>query len=317
MRFCFIIIDRWMFASRKMDETDILPKSDREKQKMELKTIDLYQHFALPAPTGAAGKLSCYIQHTPNTVSARRTRPAILILPGGGYSHTSLREAEPVALRFLSRGYVAFVLHYTCAPATFPTQLREAALAMRYIRENADAMEVDAHMVAAMGFSAGGHLCGTLGTLFDSPAIADIASPQCAKPDLLALCYPVAIEWGATHEGTWQNIACGDAALRHRLSLDRLVRADMPPVLLWHTRDDASVPVRNSLVLAQALDAAGVDFAMHIYRHGAHGLANADVTVAPAYALPEVSADVGTWLDAVLCFFAEKGFQIHDYEVQK
>lgn len=300
-----------------MDETDILPKFDRKILKMEIKSIDLYQHFDLPAPAGAVGTLCCYISHTPDTVSAHRTRPAVLILPGGGYSHTSLREAEPVALRFLSRGYVAFVLHYSCAPAFFPTQLREAALAMRYIRENADAMEVDTHMVAAMGFSAGGHLCGTLGTLFDSPELADIAPPQLLRPGLIALCYPVAVEWGVTHAGTWQNIAHGDTALRHRLSLDRLVRADMPPVFLWHTRDDASVPVRNSLVLAQALDAVGVDFAMHIYRHGAHGLANADITVAPSYALPDVSADVGQWFDALLGFFAEKGFQINDFEVNR
>lgn len=300
-----------------MDETDILPKFDRKKRKMEIKHIDLYQHFALHAPAGAVGRLCCYIPHTPDTVSAHRTRPAVLIFPGGGYSHTSLREAEPVALRFLARGYVAFVLHYTCAPACFPTQLREASLAMRYIRENADAMEVDAHMVATMGFSAGGHLCGTLGTLFDSPEVSDIAPPQLLRPDLIALCYPVAVEWGATHEGTWQNIAHGDTVLRHRLSLDRLVRADMPPVFLWHTRDDPSVPVRNSLVLAQALDTAGVDFAMHIYRHGAHGLSNADITVAPAYALPEVSADVGEWLDALLGFLAEKGFQINDFEVNR
>lgn len=282
---------------------------------MDSKFVELYEHFGLNAPKGASARLTAYLSTTAHTVSACRTRPAVLILPGGGYGHTSLREAEPVALRFAARGYVPFVLHYSCAPASFPTQLREAAMAMRYIRENADLMEVDAHMVAAMGFSAGGHLCGTLGTMYDSPEVSDIGDAQILRPDALALCYPVAVAWGKTHEETFETVSGGDAALRSRLSLDRLVRGDMPPVFLWHTRDDASVPVRNSLLLAQALEEAGVDFSLHIYRHGPHGVSNADASVYPAGSVPEVSWDVPGWLEAEVRFFAEKGFRITDNEV--
>ena len=76
---------------------------------------------------------------------------------------------------------------------SFPVSLREAALAMRYIRANAQAMEIDPHMVAAMGFSAGGHLCGTLGTMWDAPEVADLAPAGMVRPDALGLCYPVAV----------------------------------------------------------------------------------------------------------------------------
>lgn len=88
-----------------------------------------------------------------------RTRPAILILPGGGYGHTSEREAEPVAMRFVAAGYAAFVLHYSCAPSRFPTALREAAMAMGYIRQNARRFAVHPHKVAALGFSPQGAIC--------------------------------------------------------------------------------------------------------------------------------------------------------------
>lgn len=278
------------------------------------KTEDLYGFFGLARDQAAGGRLSCWVSQTPVEVSARRKRPAILILPGGAYRHTSPREAEPVALRFAARGYAAFVLHYSCAPSRFPTALRESAMAMRYIRQMAEVYEIDPNKVAALGFSAGGHLCGTLGTLYDSPYVADLGEPRQLRPDALALCYPVAAAWGKTHEESFENISGRDAQLRQRLSLDRLVRPDMPPVFLWHTRDDSSVPCRNSLVLAQALEAAGVDFAMHIYRHGRHGLSTADAMAYPAQALPSISWDVPGWLEAAIRFFEEVGLVITDRE---
>lgn len=278
--------------------------------------VDIYQACGQRRPQDAAGgQLRVWAVQTPDKVSARRRRPAVLILPGGAYRWTSPREAEPVALRFLARGYVPFVLDYSCAPSRFPVSLREAAMAMRYIREHFQTYEVDPQMVIAMGFSAGGHLCGTLGTMFDCPEVADIGPAQLLRPDGLGLCYPVAVSWGNTHEESFEMISGGDPALRQRLSLDRLVRPDMPPVFLWHTRDDQSVPVRNSLVLACALEEAGVDFAMHIYRHGQHGLSTADAMVYPVYGLPETSWDVPDWLDAQIRFFEETGMKIRDYEV--
>ncbi len=296
-----------------MEDTDtLIPQFCKVIQKMEIKIVKLYQHYGFPADPGAKGQLTCWIQHTSREVSACRRRPAVLILPGGAYAWTSSRESEPVALRFVSRGYAAFVLDYSCAPMGFPVSLREAAMAMRYIRENAECFEVDPHMVAALGFSAGGHLCGCLGTMYDCPEMADLAPSEMIRPDALALCYPVAVSWGATHEMSFENISRGDAALRKRLSLDSLVRRDMPPVFLWHTRDDASVPVRNSLVLAQALEAAGVDFAMRIYRHGQHGLSTADEMVYPVGSVPDASPDVPDWVEAAIRFFTEIGLKIQD-----
>ena len=281
---------------------------------MRTETVNLYEYYGIPASEGAKGNLSCWNYQTSAAVSACRRRPAVLILPGGGYSRVSPREAEPVALRFIARGYAAFVLEYSCAPLHFPVSLREAALAVRYIREHAMDFEVNPRMVAAVGFSAGGHLCGTLGMLYDAPEVADLGTPGLLRPDALGLCYPVAVSWGHTHEGSFQNISAGDPALRSRLSLEKLVRPDMPPVFLWHTRDDASVPCRNSLILAAALEEAGVDFTFHLYRHGCHGLSTADEMVYPAHGVPQSSWDVPGWVEAMLLFFGEIGFRITDRE---
>lgn len=282
---------------------------------MELKIVDLYQSLNRTPPEGASAPLRCFIQRTSGQIAPRRLRPAVLILPGGGYSHVSEREAEPVALRFAARGWSAFILTYSVAPHKFPTALREAAMAMRWIRENAGAMEVDANKVAAMGFSAGGHLCGTLGTMFDCPEVRDIGPAALLRPDALGLCYPVAVSWGDTHEGSFRCLCGEDAALRRRLSLDALVRPDMPPVFLWHTRNDETVPVRNSLLLAQSLQEAGIEFAMHIFRQGRHGLSTADSQAYPMEGVPPVSWDVPGWLEAELRFFEEIGLKPQDYEV--
>ena len=281
---------------------------------MVVKVVNIYEESDLIIPENVVGRLTCYYGSTSDQISPCRRRPAVLILPGGGYFRTSAREMEPVALRFLARGYAAFVLEYSCAPHSFPTPLREAAMAMVYIRKNCDAFEVDPAMVTAIGFSAGGHLCGMLGTLYDCPELEDIACGAEIRPDALGLNYPVAVSWGETHADSFLNISGGDEALAARLSLDKLVRPDMPPVFLWHTRDDASVPCRNSLVLANALVEAGVDVSLHLYRKGKHGLSTADEMVYPVDAVPEISWDVPGWLESEIRFFADCGMKIKDLE---
>ena len=278
-------------------------------------TVDLYGYFGADRAGAQGGSLLCRVPMVLSLPNWRRRRPAVLILPGGGYHHTSDREAEPVALRFAAAGYAAFVLHYSCAPSRFPTALREAAMAMRYIRENADAFGIDPGMVGALGFSAGGHLCGCLGTMYDTEAVSDLGGPELLRPDGLCLCYPVTVSWGRTHQGSFENLCGPDEALRQRLSMEKLVRPDMPPVFLWHTRSDGSVPCVGSLILARALEEAGVDFALHIYRRGVHGLATGSIVSNGPDALEEVSRDVSQWLDACMVFWGEIGFKITDERV--
>ena len=162
---------------------------------MHTETINLYEHYHTAAP-GDGGQLVVYALEPIPKVDPKRRFPAVLILPGGAYSWVSPREAEPVAMRFLSRGFTCAILNYSCAPARFPVALREAAMAMGFLREQADRLHIDPEKVAALGFSAGGHLCGTLGTLYDAPEVADVAPAAMIRPDALVLCYPVSAAHG-------------------------------------------------------------------------------------------------------------------------
>lgn len=276
---------------------------------MKQTVINLYDYFHLEKPAHAKGTLTCLVQEISEEFCPNRNFPAMLVIPGGGYSFVSDREALPIAYQFLAKGYSAFILDYAVAPAMFPTALREAALAMRYIRENAEELHIRADRVAAIGFSAGGHLCGSLSTMYNCPELESFASPEQARPDAAALCYPVLLSWGPTHEGTMRNISGGDQALRERLSLEKQVHAGMPPVFLWHTRDDASVPARNSLIMACALEQAGLPFVLHIYRSGQHGLSMADETVYRKDTMPAViSADSLQWMPTLHCWLKEQDF---------
>lgn len=300
-----------------MDKTDSTIRIfGQEIQKMFIEVVDIYQSLGVEKPKEAVGRLTCYAPDMLESAEDRRRRPAVLILPGGGYAWTSRREQEPVALRYAARGWAAFTLEYTCARPTFPGALREAAMAMVHIRRNSARFGIDPHQVAAIGFSAGGHLCGMLGMLYDCPEVADIAGAEEIRPDALGLCYPVAVSWGRTHEESFHNLTGGDGALAERLSLERLVRPDMPPAFLWHTRSDGAVPCRNSLLLAAALEERGVDFSLHIYHRGGHGLSTVDELVYPTDCLPETSWDVPGWLEAQIRFFTDCGLKIQDYEVK-
>lgn len=279
---------------------------------MNVEIVDLYESCGIPKPEHGVGRLRCWI---PRPLQEGRTAPAVLILPGGAYACTSEREAEPVALRFAAQGYRAFVLDYACAPARFPMALGEAAMAMTYLRSHARVLGIQ--KIAALGFSAGGHLCGLLGTLFDHQSLLPVPAGESVRPDALVLAYPVTVSHGKTHADSFVNLTGGDARLTEKLSLETLVRKDMPPVFLWHTRDDGAVPVFGTLALARALEENGVPFALHIYAHGEHGLSTADSLVYPANQMPKVSTDVPGWIAAAQGFLAEHGFGIDDGEAEQ
>ena len=61
---------------------------------------------------GSEARFFGYVADNSEEMEPDRIRPAILILPGGGYAMTSDREAEPVALQFLAKGFAI-----RCSPA--------------------------------------------------------------------------------------------------------------------------------------------------------------------------------------------------------
>lgn len=156
----------------------------------------------------------------------------------------SQREAEPVALRYFAEGLDAFVLDYDVAPKHYPTQLLQAGMAMLYLRREAGSLYIDDEHIAAIGFSAGGHLCGCISLLWDDPALVQaFGKEECVRirPDASVLSYPVVTfgEWHS-HGGSFENF-CGDAVKKEDYSLEKKCVPPRRPALFGQTQ-----PTRRS-----------------------------------------------------------------------
>lgn len=214
-------------------------------------------------------------------------RPAVLVLPGGGYFVCSDREAEPIALVFLARGYHAFALRYSVgAESTFPRPLHDAEAALDLLRANAAAWRLDPDRIAVCGFSAGGHLAAALGTLGR------------LRPNALVLGYPCILD-------SMSSVLATPVP-----SLEKHVDSQTPPTFIFTTANDALVPVANSLAFAAALAQAQVPFELHVFQDGVHGLSLARPHTSSGFAAmnnPRAAVWVELcldWLDAQFAPFA-------------
>jgi acetyl esterase/lipase len=211
----------------------------------------------------------------------KATGAAIIVCPGGGYSHLSDREGPPVAEWLNTLGITAFVLKYRIGPRYHhPAPLQDAARAIRTVRARASEWALDTERVGILGFSAGGHLASTAGTHFEpgQPGASDPIERVSSRPDLMVLIYPVITMRTLTHSGSRKQLL-GDAPTPEMVALlsnDEQVTKETPPAFLVHTMTDTAVPVENSLSFVLALRKAGVPFEFHLYERGPHGFALAD-----------------------------------------
>lgn len=220
-------------------------------------------------------------------------RPAIILLPGGGYSYCSEREGEPVAYPFLCAGYNVFVLIYrTGERSAWPAPLEDAAKAVWEVRRRAEEWNIDPGKIAVGGFSAGGNLSAVLGTQWHRGVEGRLGIPAAgSRPDALLLAYaPTELQ-----ERRPENTRLG-ALMQEcppELSAARYVDEKTPPAFIWHTLEDEKVPVKNALAFAESCLQQGVKFALHIFTRGQHGLSlNTDLT---AYGLSH-PAGVESWV---------------------
>jgi len=218
------------------------------------------------------------IDHSPEI--AIQTRPMIIVCPGGGYGFTSDREAEIIALQFLSMGYHAAVLRYSVAPAVFPTALLELAKSVIYIRENANDFYVNPNQIILCGFSAGGHLVASYGVLWNQDFVADetgVNDAEILKPNGLILSYPVITSGEFAHDGSFKNLLGEEyEAKKAELSLEHRVGKQVPKCFIWHTFEDQLVPVQNSMLFVNELIKNQIPVEFHIFEKGVHGLSLAN-----------------------------------------
>lgn len=268
---------------------------------MKVLKVNLQEEY----PFLEGGMLECIITEQVWDEDVDWKRPAIVVVPGGGYGMTSRREGEPIANAFQGKGFQTFILWYSCEPdgVRYPEQLLQLASAVDYIRKHAKEFYVNPDEIFPVGFSAGGHLVGNLAVEHQSVS-AKIGQTLDCKPTAVGLCYPV-ISKIHGHQGSYENLLNGytDEAkteLLKTLNLDESVNEQTPSAFIWATFSDDGVPSDNALRYAMAMDKMRIPYELHIYPQGHHGLSTADFEV---NAVNEGIKKVRAWVDDCAKFF--------------
>jgi acetyl esterase/lipase len=221
-------------------------------------------HGKLPSgSTSPAPRITPYLPDVPNGLG-------LLVFPGGGYQGRAEHEGKGYAEWFAARGVACFVVEYRVGPDGFkhPAMLEDALAAMAVVREHAEAWGL--RRLGVIGSSAGGHLAAMALT-----AYTRYGNPENLRPDFGILCYPVILTRGElAHAGSRNNLLGPNPSdeLINAVSPAQHVDANTPPCFLWHSGEDTSVPMENSLAFAAALRKHGVPHALHLIPKGRHGL---------------------------------------------
>lgn len=205
---------------------------------------------------------------------------AVVIFPGGGYSGLAGNlEGRQFADWFAARGFRAFILSYRLSSHGYllPVPLLDARRAIQVVRARAQDYQIDPNRIVVIGFSAGGHLAALAGTKFvpGDPNADDPIDRVSSRPDYLVLGYPWigALTADTSHLSYCKlyNVMDQCEALRKDYSPDLFVTKDTPPTFMYHTFNDRTVPVQQTLGFYEALVAAGVPSELHIFANGSHG----------------------------------------------
>lgn len=257
-------------------------------------------------PFLTSGELECILSDFPwdgeNNFGWKR--PAVIVVPGGGYGMVSKREGVPVASAFFAKGFQTFVLWYTPSPEqVYPGQLLQLSAAVDYVKAHAEELNVNAEEIFVVGFSAGGHLTGNLAVEYQNVSQKVGVALNC-KPTAVGLGYPV-ISNIHGHFGSYDNLLYGyteeaKAELMKTLNLNEAVTKDTPPAFIWTTASDGVVPCDNALRYAMALANEGIEYELHVFPRGEHGASTASLEINAEY--PGLER-IEPWVDMCAKFF--------------
>ena len=272
---CFLFVFVTFASGQRQDKTEMALD-----ESLGITTIPLWQGIPPGAKNASSPDTPTLTVFAPQPGKANGT--SVIIAPGGAYIFLASNiEGRQVADWFTALGITAFVLKYRLGRENiYPIPLVDAQRSIRLVRSLAAKYAISQHRIGMVGFSAGGHLAATAGTLFDDgqPSAIDPADRFSDRPDFLILGYPWlnAMQPNAhnliTYCSVLGTVSPDDCQKFEKLYTPALhVTPRTPPTFIYSTSDDKVVPVRASVDFYQALNQAAVSVELHIFRHGEHG----------------------------------------------
>ncbi|KRK48920.1 lipase esterase [Secundilactobacillus kimchicus JCM 15530] len=247
-----------------------------------LKSGDIMQLISKRLTTDSPATLTGYIQNRSDGPTPKNW-PAIIVVPGGSYTHIPQAQAETLALAFNRLGFQSFYLNYTTLSdqsPLLPAPIVDLARAVTVVKQNAADWAIDPNQVVIAGFSVGGHIVALYNDYWNTDWLARDAQSTSTilRPQAVLLGYPVispqlGFPKDAETIAKWTDTPERFAAEKHVSKTNR-------PTFAWGTVDDPIVPAVNTGAYTAALATAGVDVEAHFFHHGPHGLALADATTA-------------------------------------
>ena len=260
------------FRARIAMKDELWAKMKDELAAQGIERIDIWEGLTPEDPSGRGFRAGLYILPTHQGAP----RGMFIICAGGAFLFKSSNEAKPVAEYFHARGYNAAILDYTVnpnaedAPSHIPTRIaagNDALRAIRYVRANAEKLNVRPDRIAIGGFSAGGMTSQMAATRYDAgdPSSSDPLMRVSSRPDAVLLLY------GAFSGTTSVGGLNFDAKQQNTIAqIDpiRNIRWDCPPMFIFQTNADDP---RNALCFAMELAHRGISYEVHTFTNGPHG----------------------------------------------
>ncbi|MGL4313446.1 MAG: alpha/beta hydrolase [Sphingomonas sp.] len=220
------------------------------------------------------------------TIIPPKGRPngtAVIVFPGGGFQLVFITlEGTEICDWLTAKGVTCIVSKYRAPGGNdyyddrlkrqitpkIPRALQDAQRTIRLVRAKAGELGIDPHKIGVMGFSAGGYLVAQTSNIFEPTYHpVDEIDQVSSRPDFAVALYPGHMcRKGGVFDPTLP------------------ISKDAPPTFIAQAWNDATDPVCNSLLYAQALDRAGVSTELHLFAKGGH-----------AFALRHPNDPVGQW----------------------
>lgn len=201
---------------------------------------------------------------------SNKKSPAMVFFFGGGWNSGTVKQFEPQAIYFSQRGMTCILVDYRVKEKhkTTPFEsLKDAKSAIRYIRAQANDLQIDPSKIVAAGGSAGGHLAAATALITDYNESTDNTSVSCI-PDALVLFNPV-FDNGPGGYG-YERI--GDA-YKQFSPLHNIV-SGAPPTIVFLGEKDHLVPVETAKYYKMVMEKVKSRCDLFLYEGQEHGFFN-------------------------------------------